>query len=87
MTFFFFCLIKQKYLEAKQFLFKPLANVEELEALFGRVLATRSKNQRFGGVIAFGVEESSTHSTSLPNETLINLEEDENLPRNANDEV
>ncbi|RVW96101.1 L10-interacting MYB domain-containing protein [Vitis vinifera] len=30
----------QKYPEAKQFRFKPLANVEELEALFGGVLAT-----------------------------------------------
>ncbi|KAL6350080.1 hypothetical protein AAG906_004015 [Vitis piasezkii] len=34
----------QKYLEAKQFCFKPLANVEELEALFGGVLAIGSKN-------------------------------------------
>ncbi|KAL6326393.1 hypothetical protein AAG906_008255 [Vitis piasezkii] len=30
----------QKYPKAKQFRFKPLANVEELEALFGGVLAT-----------------------------------------------
>ncbi|KAJ9682471.1 hypothetical protein PVL29_018400 [Vitis rotundifolia] len=66
-----------KYPEAKQFHFKPLANVEELEALFGGVL----------GVIASEAEESSTHSTSMPSETSISLEEDEDLPRNTNDEA
>ncbi|KAL6335780.1 hypothetical protein AAG906_039543 [Vitis piasezkii] len=76
-----------KYPEAKQFRFKPLANVKELEALFGRVLATRSKHWSTRGVIAYGAEESSTHSTSMPNKTLISLEEDENLPRNTNDEA
>nr|CAN74706.1 hypothetical protein VITISV_036360 [Vitis vinifera] len=75
------------YPEAKQFYFKPLANVEELEALFGGVLATRSKNWSSGGVIASGAEESSTHSTSMPSETSISLEEDEDLPRNTNDEA
>ena len=64
-----------------------MANVKELEALFGRVLATGSKHWSIGGVIDSGVEESSTHSTSMPNETLISLEEDENLPRNTNDEA
>ncbi|KAL6320740.1 hypothetical protein AAG906_008740 [Vitis piasezkii] len=59
--------------EAKQFRFKPLANVEELEALFGGVSDSRA-------------EESSTHSTSMPSETSISLEEDEDLPRNTNDE-
>ena len=34
-----------------------------------------------------GPEESSTHSTSMPSETSISLEEDENLPRSTNDEV
>ncbi|WJZ86773.1 hypothetical protein VitviT2T_006199 [Vitis vinifera] len=77
----------QKYPEAKQFRFKPLANVEELEALFGGVLATRSKNWSSGGVIASGAEESSTHSTSMPSETSVSLEEDEDLPRNTNDET
>ncbi|KAJ9697390.1 hypothetical protein PVL29_009281 [Vitis rotundifolia] len=77
----------QKYPKAKQFYFKPLANVEELEALFGGVLATGSKNWSFGGVIVSGVEESSTHSTSMPSKTSISLEEDENLPRNTNDEA
>ncbi|XP_034700866.1 L10-interacting MYB domain-containing protein-like isoform X2 [Vitis riparia] len=77
----------QKYPEAKQFRFKPLANMEELEALFGGVLAIGSKNWSSGGVIASGVEESSTHSTSMASETSISLEEDENLPRNTNDEV
>ncbi|RVW44383.1 hypothetical protein CK203_071012 [Vitis vinifera] len=77
----------QKYPEAKQFRFKPLANMEELEALFGGVLATGSKNWSSGGVIASGAEESSTHSTSMPSETSISLEEDENLPRNTNDEA
>ena len=38
-------------------------------------------------MIAYGAEESSTHSTSMPSETSISLEEDENLPRNTNDEV
>ncbi|KAL6346212.1 hypothetical protein AAG906_027966 [Vitis piasezkii] len=66
-----------KYPEAKQFCFKPLENVEELQVLF----------RGLGGVIAFRVEESSTHSTSMPSETPISLEEDENLPRNTNDEV
>ena len=55
--------------------------MEELEALFGGVLATGSKNWSSRG------EESSTHSTSMPSETLINLEEDENFPKNTNDEV
>ncbi|RVW79985.1 hypothetical protein CK203_047442 [Vitis vinifera] len=76
-----------KYPEAKQFRFKPLANVEELEALFGGVLATGSKNWSSGGVIASEAEESSTHSTSMPSETSISLEEDENFPRNTNDEA
>ncbi|KAJ9692959.1 hypothetical protein PVL29_011881 [Vitis rotundifolia] len=76
----------QKYPEAKQFCFKPLANMEELGALFGGVLVTGSKNWSFGGVIAFQAEESSTHSTSMPSETLISLEEYEDLPRNTNDE-
>ena len=61
--------------------------MEELEALFEGVLATGSKNWSSGGVIAFGAEESSTHSTSMPSETSISLEEDENFPRNTNDEV
>ncbi|RVW13271.1 L10-interacting MYB domain-containing protein [Vitis vinifera] len=77
----------QKYPEAKQFRFKPLANVEELEALFEGVLATGSKNWSSGGVMAYGAEESSTHSTSMPSETSISLEEDEDLPRNTNDEA
>ena len=51
--------------------------MEELEALFEGVLATGSKNWSSGGVIAFGAEESSTHSTSMPSETSISLEEDE----------
>ena len=61
--------------------------MEELEILFGGVLATGSKNWSSGGVIAFGHEESSTHSTSMPSETPISLEEDENLPRNTSEEV
>ena len=61
--------------------------MEELEILFGGVLATRSKNWSSGGVIASGPEESSTHSTSIPSETPISLEEDENLPRNTSEEV
>ena len=61
--------------------------MEELEALFGGVLATGSKNWSFGGVIVSRAKESSTHSTSMPSETLINLEEDENFPKNTNDEV
>ena len=61
--------------------------MEELEALFGGVLATGSKNWSSGGVIASGAEESSTHSTSMPSETSISLEEDEDLPRNTNDET
>ena len=55
--------------------------------MFGGVLATKSNNWNSGGVIAFGAEESSTHSTSMPSKTPISLEEDENLPRNTNDEV
>ena len=61
--------------------------MDELEALFGGVLATRSKNWSSKGVIAFGAKESSIHSTFMPSETLINLKEDENLSRNSNDEV
>ena len=61
--------------------------MEELEALFGGVLAIGSKNWSSGRVIAYGAEESPTHSTSMPSETLINLEEDENFPKNTNDEV
>ena len=61
--------------------------MEELEVLFGEVLATRSKNWSSGEVIASRAEESSTHSTSMPSETSISLEEDENFPRNTNDEV
>ena len=61
--------------------------MDELEALFGRVLATGSKNWSSKGVIAFGVKESSIHSKFMPSETLINLKEDENLSRNSNDEV
>ena len=61
--------------------------MEELKALFGGVLATRSKNWSSGGVMSSGPEESSTHSTSMPSETSISLEEDENLPRSTNDEV
>ena len=55
--------------------------------MFGGVLATGSKNWSSGGVITFGAEESSTHSTSMPSKTSISLEEDEKLPRNTNDEV
>ena len=51
------------------------------------MLATGSKNWSFGGVIASGAEESSTHFTSMPSETSTNLEEDENLPKNTNDEA
>ncbi|KAL6334731.1 hypothetical protein AAG906_021390 [Vitis piasezkii] len=65
--------IYSKISEAKQFHFKALANVEELEALFGGVLLR--------------ADESSTHSTSMPSETSISLEEDENFPRNTNDET
>ena len=61
--------------------------MKELEALFGRVLATRSKHWSTRGVIASGAEESLTHSTSMPSKTSISLEEDENLPRNTNDEA
>ena len=61
--------------------------MEELEALFGGVLATGSKNWSFGGVIVSRAKESSTHSTSMPSETSISLEEDENWPRNTNDET
>ena len=38
-------------------------------------------------MIFYEAKESSTHSTSMPSETLINLEEDENFPKNTNDEV
>ena len=55
--------------------------------MFGGVLATGSKNWSFRGVITFGAEESSTHSTYMPSETSISLEENENLPRNTNDEA
>ena len=61
--------------------------MEELEILFGGVLATGSKNWSSGGVIASGHEESSTHSTFMPSETPISLEEDENLPRNTSEKV
>ena len=61
--------------------------MEELEILFEGVLAIGSKNWSSGGVIASGPEESSTHSTSMPSETPISLEEDENLPRNTSEEV
>ena len=37
-------LVKYKYPKAKPFHFKPLANMEELKALFGEELATGSKN-------------------------------------------
>ena len=55
--------------------------------MFGGVLATGSENWSFRGVITFGAEESSTHSTYMPSETSTNLEEDENLPKNTNDEA
>ena len=61
--------------------------MEELEVLFGGVLATGSKNWSSKWGIAYGAKESSTHSTSMPRETSISLEEYENLPRNTNDEV
>ena len=61
--------------------------MEELDILFRGVLATGSKNLSSGGVIAFGIEESSTHSTSMPSKTPISLEEDENLLRNTSEEV
>ena len=50
--------------------------MEELELLFGGLLATGSKNWSFGGVIASGAEESSTHSTSMSSKTSISLEKD-----------
>ena len=56
--------------------------MEELEALFGGVLAIGSKNWSSGRVIAYGAEESPTHSTSMPSKTSIGLEENENLTRN-----
>ena len=61
--------------------------MEELEILFGGVIATGSKNWSFGGVIASRPEESSTHSTSMPSETPISVEEDENLLSNTSEEV
>ena len=50
--------------------------MEKLEALFGGVFATGSKNWSSRGVIAFGVEESLTHSTSMSSKTSISLEKD-----------
>ena len=38
-------------------------------------------------MIASGPEESLTHSTSIPSETPISLEEDENLLKNTNEEI
>ena len=61
--------------------------MEELEALFGGVLATGSKNWSYEEVITSRAKKSLTHSTSMPSETSISLEEDENFPRNTNDEV
>ena len=61
--------------------------MEELEILFGGVLATGSKNWSFGGVIASGPKESPTHSTSMPSETSISLEEDKNLLTNTSEEI
>ncbi|XP_034686267.1 L10-interacting MYB domain-containing protein-like isoform X1 [Vitis riparia] len=79
----------QKYPEAKQFRYRPLANAEELEALFGGVLAIGAKNGSSEGMD----NTSSTHSTSMPCEIPISLEEDDNLQRKlhweqtADDEV
>ena len=61
-----------------------MVNAEEFEALFGGLLAIGDLKI---GVIAFEVEESSIRSTSMPSETLVSLEEDENLPRNTSDEI
>lgn len=59
----------------------------ELEIFFGGVLATRSENWSFGGVIAFGPEESSIQSSSMSRKTPINVDEDENLLRNTHEEA
>ena len=59
--------------------------MNELEILFGGVLATGSKN--WSSMIASGPEESSTHSTYMPNETPINSEENENFLRNISEEI
>ena len=61
--------------------------MEELELLFGGLLATGSKNWSYKEVITSRAEKSLTHSTSMPSETSISLEEDEDLPRNTNDEA
>lgn len=61
-----------EYSEARQFHFTLLANAEELEILFGGVLATGSKNWSSRRVIASGPEDSSTHSAFIPRKTPIN---------------
>ena len=61
--------------------------MEELKAFFGEELATGSKNWSYEEVITSRAKKSLTHSTSMPSETSISLEEDENFPRNTNDEV
>ncbi|KAL5827692.1 hypothetical protein ACOSQ3_019536 [Xanthoceras sorbifolium] len=57
------------YPEAKKFCHKPLANVEELEVLFGGVLVAATNNSN-----------SSVHSTSVSSKRLIKLENDCSVP-------
>ena len=61
-----------------------MVNAEEFEPLFGGLLAIGDLKI---GVIAFEVEESSIRSTSMPSETLVSLEEDDNFSRNTSAEI
>ena len=61
-----------------------MVNAEEFEALFGGLLAIGDLKI---GVIAFEVEELSICSTSMPSETLVSLEEDDNFSRNTSAEI
>ena len=56
--------------------------MEELETLFGGILATGSQNWSSEGEVASAAEESLTHTTSMPSETPINLEENGDLQTN-----
>ena len=56
--------------------------MEELETLFGGISAIESQNWSSRGVVTSIAEESLTHSTYMPSETPINLEEDGDLQTN-----
>ncbi|TXG60225.1 hypothetical protein EZV62_014798 [Acer yangbiense] len=80
--------VNKKYPDAKQFRTRPLANVEELEALFSGVLATGSYNWSSGTEGIPDMRNTSTPFSSPYAESFVRLlEEDETMQTIQNQHI